>query len=41
MGSTHESDFQWSPDKKNKRIKILEIHACSNPSPLFPNIVST
>ncbi len=20
---------------------ILEIHACSNPSPLFPNIVST
>ncbi len=20
---------------------VLEIHACSNPSPLFPNIVST
>ncbi len=22
-------------------IALLEIHACSNPSPLFPNIVST
>ncbi len=24
-----------------QRIGILEIHACSNPSPSFPNIVST
>ncbi len=27
--------------KNVKIMKVLEIHACSNPSPLFPNIVST
>ena len=27
--------------KKTCLYTLLEIHACSNPSPLFPNIVST